>query len=419
MPELSKTKLNEISKRKTSPWVDGLKVNARQYSMFIALVAIWLMFTALTGGTFLSARNLSNLFVQNSFIAILAVGMVLVIVAGHIDLSVGSIAGFAGGIAAMLNVGIRSGETGEIIFRMGTWESILVAMIAGLLIGVWQGYWIAFQGIPAFIVTLAGMLVFRGLLIAMTGGQTITPLEDSFKALGQNYIPQLFMQGTVGKDIPFHDFSLLATFGGIILFTIFDYLNRAKKKKYGFDVLSAGLQLSRVFGISVLIFAIAAAMIFYRGIPFSIVITIALVLLFTFITNKTVFGRQVYAIGGNKEAARLSGINIRSRTMMIFVIMGMLSALSGIVFSARLDSAASSSGNLFELDAIAAAIIGGTSTLGGEGTIIGAIIGALVMGSLNNGMSLMGWSAEWQMVVKGLVLLLAVLFDRVSRSKKA
>ncbi|KGE71695.1 D-xylose ABC transporter permease [Spirochaeta lutea] len=369
--------------------------------MFLALIGIWIIFNILTNGIFLSARNLSNLFVQTSYIAILAVGMVLVIVAGHIDLSVGSIAGFTGAIAAILQVN----------FGWATIPAIGAALAAGLLIGVWQGYWIAYRNIPAFIVTLAGMVAFRGALIAITQGQTIAPLRDDFAALGSGYVPKIV------ETLKFNDTTLILGLIVILIYVVMDLQSRRKQIAYGFDVPPMSYQILKMVLISSIIAAFFGVLMIYRGMPYAILVVFALVVFYSFLTNNTVFGRQVYALGGNKEAARLSGVNIRSRNMWIFISMGFLSALSGVVFTARLNAAASSAGNLFELDTIAAAIIGGTSTMGGEGTVVGAIIGAVLMASLNNGMSLMNISADWQMIFRGLILLLAVWFDIASRKK--
>lgn len=383
---------------------NSIKNNIRQYTMVIALLSIWLIFTVLTGGTFITSRNLSNLFLQCATVAILAVGMVLVMVAGHIDLSVGSIAGFTGAIAAVLQVKMNFGAV----------PAIIVTLAVGLLIGIWQGYWIAYREVPAFIVTLAGMLIFRGGIIGVTGGNSIGPMKDSFKAIGQGYLPKLFL-----SNASFNDTSAILGIIFIILFIIFDLRKRRSRIKYGFEVLPMPLQILRMLGISIVIALVLSIMVSYMGIPYAILLLMALVVLFSFIANKTTFGRHIYAIGGNKEAARLSGINIKQRTMALFIVMGTLTTIAGIVFTARLNAATTSAGNLFELDAIAAAVIGGTSTMGGEGTIFGAIIGALVMASLDNGMSLMNVDVTYQYIIKGLILLLAVWVDIATRKKTA
>ncbi len=381
---------------------DQLSTNVKQYAMFIALLAVWVLFTVLTNGTFLSSRNITNLFLQASHIAILAVGMVLVIVAGHIDLSVGSLMGFIGAIAAVLQVNLG----------WSTLPVILVALVVGAVIGLWQGFWVAYRGIPAFIVTLAGMTMFRGGIIAVTRGATIAPLSEPFRAIGQGYLPRILNpEARTG----FHEVSAIV--GGIfvLVFVIRQIANRRRRVQYGFEVLPGRIEVLRLVLISALISAFFGILVFYRGIPWVVIIILGLTLLYTFLTENTVFGRQVYALGGNKEAARLSGINIRRRTLMIFVSMGLLSAVAGIVFTARLNAASAQAGTLVELDTIAATIIGGTSTLGGVGTVFGAIIGALLMSSVNNGMSLMNLSSDVQMIVRGAILLLAVWFDISSR----
>jgi D-xylose transport system permease protein len=376
--------------------------NMRQYAMFIALLGVWILFGILTNGIFFTPRNMSTLLLQTSYIAVLAVGMVLVIVAGHIDLSVGSIAGFIGAIAAI----------SQVSWGFNTLASVALALVMGVIVGLWQGYWIAYQRIPAFIVTLAGMTIFRGLLILVTGGATIVPKDPSFRLIGQGFLPKLFL-----PDAPFHDFTLIIAILAVLVFLFFSWRKRESRKKYGFTILPTSLEIAKNAGISVIILLFFSIMIFYKGLPFSILIIIGLVLFYSFLSNNTVFGRHVYAIGGNKEAARLSGINIKQRTLMIFVSMGVLSALSGIVVTARLNAAQAAAGNLFELDTIAAAIIGGTSTLGGEGTVFGAIIGALLMSSVNNGMGLLNLDSATQMIFRGLILLLAVWFDIKSRKK--
>ncbi len=383
---------------------DQLRNNIRQYAMFIALISIGVIFTVLTNGVFMSPRNLSNLLLQTSFIAILALGMVLVIVGGHIDLSVGSIVGFTGGFAAVLQVN----------YGFNTATVVILTLALGAVIGVWQGFWIAYRAVPAFIVTLAGMLIFRGALIALTGGQTIAPLASSFRAIGQGYIPRLFVN--VDAIAGFHDLSFLIAVVAIAAYVLLELRVRTRRKRYELTNLPMPLFIAKIVIVAFMMWFVFSTMVNYRGIPYSIMILMALVLLFVYITHKTTFGRHVYAIGGNREAALLSGINIKLKTFWIFVIMGGLSALSGLVFTARLNAATAGAGNLFELDTIAAVFIGGTSMRGGEGTVVGAIVGALVMASLNNGMGLMNVSSEYQLIVKGLILVLAVWFDISSRS---
>ena len=378
-----------------------LKSNIRQYGMFIALFAIMFIFNILTKGTFTSARNLTNLYLQMGYIAVLAVGMVLVIVAGHIDLSVGSVAAFTGAIAAILQV------------KMGvpTLPAIGITLVVGLIIGAWQGYWIAYRGVPAFIVTLASMLIFRGAVIGITKGQTIGPFSESFNSISTGYLAD-FMQSP-----GLHMTSVLIGIVAVMGYAFFEWKKRVSRKQYGFSILPISLFITQIAVVAALIMGFIMSMALYKGIPYTVIIVVALVALYTFIANKTPIGRHVYAIGGNLEAARLSGIDTKKTLFSVFVSMGTLAAMSGIVYSARLNSAAPSAGNLFELDAIAASFIGGASASGGIGSVIGAIIGALVMASINNGMSLLNIDISYQYLIKGLVLLMAVWFDISTRSK--
>lgn len=369
------------------------KIDIRAYTMIGALVAIWIFFGFLND-TFLSARNLSNLFTQMSVTAILAIGMVLVIVAGHIDLSVGSIVGLTGGIAAILSnwMGLPTGVV------------IIGTLVAGIMIGMLQGWLVAYRAIPAFIVTLGGMMIFRGALMGITKSTTIPISDASFIALGSAY----FTSG----------FGLVLAIVAIAAVVWMTWKKRKSRLQYGFTVAPLSVDIAKVAAISTLIVLFVLTMNSYKGIPFPIIFVIALALIFTFIATKTTFGRHVYAIGGNSEAARLSGINIQRHTMMLFVFTGLLSAIAALVLTARLSSATISAGQMYELDAIAACVIGGTSLMGGSGTIVGAIIGAMVMTSLDNGMSLLGMETFWQYIVKGSILILAVWMDIASRKKQ-
>lgn len=378
------------------------RTNIRQYGMFIALFAIMIIFNVLTGGTFISARNLTNLYLQTGYIAVLAVGMVLVIVAGHIDLSVGSVAAFTGAIAAIV----------QVKFGMPTIPTIIITLAIGMLIGMWQGYWIAYRGVPAFIVTLAGMLIFRGAVIAITKGQTIGPFHESFNKISTGYLADI-------ANIPgMHVLSILVGITAILIYIIYEEKKRRERVSYEFNVLPRAIHYLKLLIVSSLVMMFILSMALYKGIPYTVIIVVALVGLYTYISTQTVLGRHIYAIGGNLEAAKLSGVDTKRTLFLVFVSMGILASLSGIVYSARLNSAAPSAGNLFELDAIAASYIGGASASGGIGSVMGAIIGALVMASINNGMSLMNIDISYQYVIKGLVLLLAVWFD-ISTRKKA
>jgi len=383
--------------------VSSVKNNFRQYTMIFALAGIWIIFTILTDAVFLNTRNLSNLFMQSATVAIIGMGMVLIIVTGNIDLSVGSVVGIVGGVIGFL----------QVYGKWGTIPTIIIGLIIGIAIGFWQGYWVAFRGIPAFIVTLASMMTLRGAVLGVTHGTTIAPLNKDFKAIGQKYLPKIFFQ-----DASFHDLSLIITIIVIIAFIIFAVQKRKSRIRYGFKVIPKKYEALRILALSVLMGFVFFIMISYRGIPYAILVVIGVAVILTFVSNSTVFGRQLYAIGGNSEAARLSGINIKKRLLYLFVLMGGLTAVAGIVFTARLGAATAAAGNLLELDAIASAVIGGTSFTGGVGTIPGALIGALVMGSLDNGMSLMNLDVTYQQIIKGLILLLAVFIDTTSKKVK-
>lgn len=372
---------------------NGFKIDVRAYTMIAALLSIWVLFSLLHE-RFLSATNLSNLFLQMSATAILAIGMVLVIVAGHIDLSVGSLVGLTGGIAAMLNVW----------YDWSTIPVILATVAIGAAIGFVQGWIIAYRAVPAFIVTLGGMLMFRGILFGTTGSVTISPLSPPLKSVGQAYIADLigWIIGIV---------ALLAA-------AYFVLRKRNARLRYGFKVETLAVSLLRMVLIGAFILGFVYVMNSYKGIPVPFIMVVVLALLFTFISRNTTFGRQVYAIGGNPEAAKLSGINIKRRVLTVFILCNTLAAIAALVLTARLNAATMSSGQNAELDAIAACVIGGTSLMGGAGTIVGAVIGALVMASLDNGMSLMNMESFWQYIVKGGILVLAVYVDIYSRQRK-
>lgn len=384
----------------------SLRNNIRQYTMFIALIGIMLIFSMLSD-VFFTPRNLSTLFTQTAHIAILACGVVLVIVAGHIDLSIGAVVGLTGAVVAILQTKLG----------LGIIPAVLLTLIAGAIIGLWQGYWVAYKDVPAFIVTLAGMMIFNGLLLGISKGETISTSSE-FNKIGQDYIPTLFVKNSP-KDLLPHDTTLIILGIILIIYLWMELKKRKERLNYGFDVLPMNLFILKISLIIILITAVFSVMALYLGIPYSILLLMAIGSLYSYITKKTTFGRHVYAIGGNKEAAKLSGINIRKRTLWIFISSGILGAMGGIVYTARVGSAAAAAGSGMELDVIAAAIIGGTSTLGGEGTIIGAIIGALVMSTLNNGMLLLDVGVTQRLIVKGLVLLLAVWVDIKSRKKNS
>jgi len=365
----------------------------RRLTMLIALISIWIIFWVLTQGIFISPRNLSNLFLQTSSVAIIAIGMTLIIITRNIDLSVGSVAALAGAIAAFMQVQCH----------MSTPAALSAALIVGLAIGAWHGFWIAYRMVPAFIVTLASMMIFRGLVLGVTQGATIAPLSDSFKVIGQGYAdPKI---------------SLIIGVVVVILFVVSSFFKREKRKKYGFSVPKIWFDLIKVVFIAGAILGFFAIMVMNRGVPYAVLLMLALTIFFNFMSRNTVFGRQLYAIGGNPDAAALSGVNIKKRVMMLYVIFGALTAVSGVVMTSRLNAATTSAGQGMELDVIAASVIGGTSLMGGEGTIFGAVIGALIMASLDNGMSLLDTNITYQYIIKGMILLFAVWVDIATRRK--
>lgn len=381
---------------------DGLKKNLRQYTMIIILVALAIVFAILTHGTFISSKNISNLFLQCSAVAIVAIGVSMVLIAGHMDLSIGSCVGLTGAVAATLMVN----------HGWATVPTILVTLLVGILIGCWQGYWTAFRGVPSFIVTLAGQMVFRGIVLGITKGMTIAPMNDSFKVIGQGYLP------TLGND-SFNILTMILAVVICIVYVIMELRKNAARKKNGLDPTGSKGNLVKVVVICVVILAISLVLAMNRGVSYALILVIIVAVIFNFISNNTPFGKYIYAIGGNKEAARLSGINIKKITFIIFVVMGFLTAISGIIFTARQNAGTAAAGTSMEMDAISAAVIGGTSTMGGEGSIFGALIGALIMTSIDNGMSLMNLDNTYQYIVKGMVLLLAVWMDVATNKKSA
>jgi D-xylose transport system permease protein len=369
----------------------SFKFDLQAYTLIIALVLIAVIFSVFTSGEFLSSRNISNLITQMSVIAVLAIGMTLVIVAGHIDLSVGSLVGLTGGIAAIL----------QVWQGWGTFSVVIAAIVIGAILGLWQGWWVAYRAVPAFIVTLGGMLIFRGILIGLSKGQTVAPMEDSFKQIGNSYFP--YVPGYIVAVI---------SIGLLVFWTL---QNRKKRKQLGLMIPAATLDFGKV-GIYAFFILLTTYMLNrYLGIPVPFLIVILFAAVFIFISNKTAFGRSIYALGGNQEAAALSGINIKRSTLWVFITMGGLAGVAGVLLTSRLNAATVSAGNMYELDAIAACVIGGTSLVGGRGKIVGALIGALIMASIDNGMSMMNIQAFWQYIVKGLILIVAVWIDISSK----
>lgn len=377
------------------------KNNIRQYSMLIALIAIMAFFQVVTDGTLMKPVNLTNLILQNSYIVIMAIGMLLVIVAGHIDLSVGSIAAFVGAVAAVLMVN----------YNVNFILVIIASLVLGGVIGAAQGYWVAYQRIPSFIATLAGMLVFRGLTLAMLQGQSVGPFPTGFQRLSSGFLPDVFGNESL------HITSLVIGLVVSLVIVYLDWNGRRNQVKYGFEVPPFGLFVAKNVLITAAILYMSYLMASYKGLPNVLVVLFILIVAYAFFTNQTVSGRRIYALGGNAKAAALSGVNTKRLTFLTFVNMGMLAALGGLIIAARLNVATPKAGTGIELDVIAAAFIGGASATGGIGTVIGAVVGALVMGVMNNGMSIVGIGIDWQQAIKGLVLLVAVWFDVRGRMK--
>lgn len=382
---------------------DLLKKNIREYGMYIALIVIMAIFAILTQGTFISARNISKLIDATGYIAVLAVGMTLVIVIRHIDLSVGFVAGFLGAVAAILLTA----------FHLPVAVTIPVILLLGVVVGLFNGYLVAKLGIPAFVASLAGMLIFRGGLLQATQktGTIIIP-NASFNALGNGYIPDF-------KILPdLHFITLVIGALAIVWMIISESKSRSNKMKYNFEVVSNTVFAIKMVFMSLIIAYISYILSQFNGLSWTTVIVILVTGIYHFMTTRTVLGRHIYAVGGNPEAAKLSGISVKFITFFVFASMSMLAALSGILYTARLQSATTTAGVLFELDAIAAAYVGGVSAAGGVGKVTGSIIGALVMASLTSGMNLMGVDISWQYIIRGVVLILAVVFDVMTRNKK-
>lgn len=382
-----------------------VNIDIKQYGMVIALIAIFIIFYIMSGGKNATPMNINNLVMQNGYIVVLAVGMLLCVLTGNVDLGVGSTVALTGAVAAILVV--DNGFPVPI--------ALLTSILVGLAFGVFEGAFISILGIPPFIVTLATMLIGRGLTYVALKAQTKGPLPDSYNAIGAGYLPTLTVQiGGFAFDLICVIIALAAT----ILIILSELKSIKRKQKYGFAINPIWQTAIKLIVIIAIIWFFMYRLAVYRGIPIVLVLMAALIGIYHFITSKTVSGRQIYALGGNEKAARLSGINTKKVYFWVYTNMGLLCGIAGIILSARNGSATPKAGDGFEMDAIASCYIGGAATAGGVGTIIGAVVGAFVMGILNNGMSLIGWSTDIQKVVKGLVLLGAVTFDLVSKRKK-
>ena len=383
--------------------MDFIRRHMREYGILVALVVIMAFFQVMTHGILLRPVNITNLVLQNSYVIIMALGMLLVIVAGHIDLSVGSVLGFVGALAAVMIVQ----------WHMNYVLAGILCLGVGAAIGAAQGYWIAYWRIPSFIVTLAGMLVFKGLTLWLLSGQSVGPFPAGFQLISSGFLPDL----VEGSGVNLLSLGLGVLLAAAILF--FAFRSRLRARAGGHDDEPFAFFLGRTLVIVTAILYLTWLLATFRGFPNVLIVMALLIAIYSFITSRTTIGRRIYALGGNEKAARLSGIKTERLTFLTFANMGMLAALAGLVFAARLNTATPKGGLGFELDVIAAVFIGGASMSGGVGTIIGAVVGAFIMGVMNNGMSILGIGIDYQQVIKGLVLLLAVIFDVVNRSRAA
>lgn len=386
-----------------SEFLHLLKANVRDYMMYIALVIIMLFFTWKTNGSFITARNLSNLINQSGYVAVLAIGMTLILILKHIDLSVGYVAGFSGAIAAIVLTQLK----------VNVWLTILLVLIVGLLIGLYQGILVTRVGVPAFVTTLAGMFIFRGLLsLTLQKTGTIIIPDATFNALSNGFIPDI-----PGLSSEIH---VLTVIIGVIAAAIMIFSQikaRRNRMKYNFKVLSMPMFLVSLVFITTIIMVIIIVLAKYSGIPWTAIIVAIVLLIYNFMLNKTKLGRYIYGIGGNDQAAELSGVDVKAVTLFAFCSMSVLAALAGVLYTSRLQSATPAAGLGFELDAIASSYIGGTAVSGGIGKVTNTIIGVLVIMSLTNGMNLMGVDVSYQYIVKGFIFIVAVAFDVRTRKK--
>lgn len=385
----------EITKRSNTTLLSRIKgSNFQMLVMAAAIVFIMIFFSVMTDWSYLTPRNISNLFRQTAITGILAIGMVFVIISGEIDLSVGSMMGLLGGLAAILDVWLG----------LPLVATIIITLCSGLLLGAWNGWWVAYRKVPSFIVTLAGYLAFRGILIGITNGTTVAPISDVMGVIGQSYLPNML--------------SIIAGVCCLSLYFGWKKKRNIMRKKYELSVptMQASLAKNTLIGLGVL--SVIFILNEYRGVPTPVLLLTFFVLIGTFIATKSKFGRRIYAIGGNIEASRLSGINVERTKLLVYAMNGFLVAIAGLILSSRLGAGSPSAGNIAELDAIAACVIGGTSMAGGVGTVFGAVIGAFIMASLDNGMSMMDVPTFWQYIVKGGVLLLAVWMDSAMKKQR-
>ncbi|CNH31994.1 sugar transport system permease [Yersinia aldovae] len=393
MSQANQSELNTPENGVKKPLFRLKSVNLQVFVMLAAIAIIMLFFTFTTEGAYLSARNISNLLRQTAITGILAVGMVFVIISAEIDLSVGSMMGLLGGVAAIFDVWLG-------------WPlplTIVVTLGLGLVLGAWNGWWVAYRKVPSFIVTLAGMLAFRGILIGITNGTTVSPTSNAMSQIGQSYLPNGFGFG-IGAI-------------GLMLFVAWQWRRRSHRIRLGLPVAAPQGDVTRQTITAVIVLGAIYLLNDYRGVPTPVLILTALMLAGIFMATRTAFGRRIYAIGGNIDAARLSGVNVERTKLAVFAINGLMVAIAGLILSSRLGAGSPSAGNIAELDAIAACVIGGTSLAGGIGSVAGAVMGAFIMASLDNGMSMLDVPTFWQYIVKGAILLLAVWMDSATKRR--
>lgn len=384
--------------------------NIREYGMLIALIAVMLYFQVQTGGILFKPVNITNLVLQNSYVITMALGMLLIIVSGWIDLSVGSVVALVGALAAVLMVK----------YHVDWVVTVAISLVVGAAIGAFQGYWVAYLKIPAFIVTLAGMLVFRGLTFVLLQGESIGPFPVGFQKISSGFIPDFLNFNPITGHLIMEGFHLTTILIGLLfsaVLIVLDIRARKNQQKYDFEVTPFAFFVIKNIVITAVIMGLCYLMASYKGLPNVLILLFVLIAGYAFVTNTTTIGRRIYAMGGNEKATKLSGVNTPRLLFYTFINMGILSALAGLIVAARLNSATPNAGDGMELDVIAACFIGGASASGGIGTVIGAVVGAFMIGVLNNGMSIVGLGIDWQKVVKGLVLLAAVLFDVYNKNK--
>ena len=395
-----------------------IKRTLKSNTIFVALIAVMILFQALivaTGnGSLFAPANITNLINQNAYVVVLATGMLLcILTGGNIDLSVGSIVAFVGAVGGSLIVNMHC----------NIYVSILLCLVVGILIGAWHGLWIAFIHIPPFIVTLAGMLLWRGAALLILKGLTIAPMPDNYLALFSSYIPSFseeFWDDDMDKAVAL-TFAITMAIAAVccVVYVVMQFIQRGSKQKKGYSVEPFGFFIGKLVLLCAVILAFAALLGQDNGFPVILIIVGVIVAAYSYYTQNTVPGRYLYALGGNAKAAKLSGVNTDKVMFFAYTNMGFLSAVAALICMARFNSAAPTAGTNYEMDAISSCFIGGASAYGGTGTVSGAVIGAIFMGVLNNGMSILGVDANWQKAVKGLVLLLAVLFDVMSKKKKS